>query len=372
MGDYRIISSDSHILELPDLWTSRMEPEFRDRAPHVVRQEDGDWWYTEGLKGQSFGAGAQAGVRFEEPEKLSYRATIENVRPGAYIPEEHVKDMDADGIDVGLLYPNQGLNIYSVQDGELLSAIFRTYNDWLAEFCKPFPRRLKGIAMLNVDDVPSSVKEMERCAKMGLAGAMITVDPPNTRSYDSPDYEPLWAAAQDLGVPLSLHVGTNRAGPGQEFEHLEDIKAAFMVNVDHWVRMSLAFMIFSGVFERHPKLQVVAVEHELVWVAHFLDRLDYAYTQRPPGDAWYRWEGDMLPSDYFHRNVSLGFQEDAVGLRLRDIIGVDNLLWGSDYPHFESTFPRSRQILDEILVDCTDEEKVKIAGGNTARVYHLD
>jgi predicted TIM-barrel fold metal-dependent hydrolase len=141
--------------------------------------------------------------------------------------------------------------------------------------------------------------------------------------------------------------------------------------------MSLGYMIFSGVFERFPKLQVGSVEMELSWAPHFLDRLDYNYTQRPPRDRsprdnWGQFKSDMIPSDYFHRNVFLGFQEDMLGIQMRDIIGVDNLLWGSDYPHQESTFPRSHQILEEILSDCTEEEKAKIAGGNAARIYNLN
>ena len=114
------------------------------------------------------------------------------------------------------------------------------------------------------------------------------------------------------------------------------------------------------------------MEHELSWVPHFLERLDYTYSQRASGMSGHRFKEDLLPSDYFHRNVFLGFQEDALGIRLRDIIGVDNLQWGSDYPHQESTFPRSREILEEILADCTEEEKGKIAGGNHARVYNID
>ena len=106
---------------------------------------------------------------------------------------------------------------------------------------------------------------------------------------------------------------------------------------------------------------------------HFLDRIDYTYTQRVYRDEWWdRYTGDKLPSEYFHSNIFLGFQEDGMGIRMRDVIGVDNLMWGSDYPHQESTFPRSRQILEEILVDCTEEEKAKIAGGNAARVYNLN
>ena len=114
-----------------------------------------------------------------------------------------------------------------------------------------------------------------------------------------------------------------------------------------------------------------SVEHELEWAAFFLDRLDYVYTQKARRASWHRFGEDMLPSDYFHRNVFLSFQEDARGIELRGLIGVDNLMWGSDYPHQEATFPRSQEILEEILADCTEEEKAKIAGANCARVFNL-
>ena len=372
MGSYRVISSDSHIVEPPDLWTTRMDASFRDRAPHVVAVGDDDVWMVEGYQAGSFGGGTQAGVRFEEPERLTYQGKVEQVRPGGYIPDEHVKDMDLDSVDVGLVYPTIGLQMYKVLDSRLLTPIFRAYNDWVADFCAAYPHRLKGIAMLNTDDIGEAVVEMEQCARMGMVGALITVFPPPERSYDLPEYEPLWAAAQDLGMPLSLHTGTNRPGPGQELSQVEDARPAFLSTLDHWVRVSLGHIIFSGVFERYPKLQVGVVEHELSWVPHALERMDFTYTQRPRGETWHRFRSDMLPSDYFRRNMFLGFQEDGLGIKLREIIGVDNLLWGSDYPHIESTFPRSREILEEILTECTEEEKAKIAGGNTARVYRLD
>ena len=332
-------------MEPADLWSSRVASEFGDRAPRVVRIEDGsDWWVCDGNQIHGAFVATQAGVRFEEPEKLSIggeEATYENVPLGGYIPEEHVKDMEIDGIDIGLLYPTVGLQLYTrVPDSELLTAIFRTYNDWLAEFCKPFPNRLKGIASLNIDDVQTGIREMERCVKMGLVGAMITVYPPEERSYDSPEYEPLWAAAEDLQIPLSLHAGTNRAGAAQQFQSIDTVRPAPIVNVDHWVRMSLAHIILSGVFERHPRLQIGAIEHELSWVPHFLDRMDYTYTQRQIEFVPYRFKEDMLPSDYFHRNVFLGFQEDGLGIRLRDVIGVDNLLWGGRLSTFRVNLPK--------------------------------
>jgi len=197
------------------------------------------------------------------------------VRPGGYIPEEHAKDMDA-----GVLFPTVGFLLYNVvQDSKLLTALFRTYNDWVAEFCRPYPKRLKGIALLDIDDVQSGIEEMERCANLGFAGAMIPTYPAEGRRYGSSEYESLWAAAQDLEMPLNLHVATYRPGAGLEFLQIDMASSSFITNQDHWVRMSLGDIIFNGVFERYPKLTVGAVEFELSWVPHFLDRMDNRYTQ---------------------------------------------------------------------------------------------
>ena len=370
MADYRIISSDNHVIEPADLWTNRGESKFKDSMPHIERFEEGDWWVCQGRKMIDVSAGGeQLGLRFEEPEKQTMVAWAEDVRPGGYIPEEHVKDMNSDGVDVSIIYPTVGLILYGVQGSELVSSLMRTYNDWLGEFCSAVPKKLKGIAMLNVDDVREGVKELERCAKMGFTGAMIPTYPPEGRLYDKPEYEPLWAAAQDLGMPLSLHVGTERL----EYSHMDNLGPNAITNVDHWVRMALGSLLFGGVFERYPKLYVGSVEHEVSWALHFLTRADFCYTQLTKelaGD--YRFKGDALPSDFFRSNCFLGFQEDTLGIEQRNRIGVDTLMWGADYPHLESTFPRSREILEHILGDCTEAEKAKIVGGNAARVYNLN
>ena len=373
MANYRTISSDSHVYEPRDLWTSRVPAKYKDRAMCVVRREDGsDWWYCDGKLVNYMGIAAQTGMRFDEPEKLKMDFQFEDIRLGGYIPEEHIKDQDQDGVDVSIVYPTATLPLFKLVDSELLSVMFSTYNDWLAEFCAPYPDRLKGIAMLNVDDIQEGVKNLERAAKAGLAGAMIAVYPLEDKQYNSPEYDPLWAAAQDLEMPLSLHIGSNRGAYGQKSATVLDQTEAGNCNNDHWVRMSLGYMIFSGVFERYPKLQVGSIEHELGWIPYFVGKMDYVYSQKAPRPGWRKFGEDMLPSDYFRRNVFVGFQEDALGIQLREKIGVDNLTWGSDYPHIESTFPRSQQILEEILVGCTEEEKAKIVGGNAARVYHLD
>src|SRR5258706_13757360 len=148
-------------------------------------------------------------MRFEAPEQLVRTTTFDKVRRGGYDPAEHLKDMDADGVDVSVVYPTVGLLLYGVPDSALLSEIFRGYNDWLAEFCAREPKRLKGIAMINVDDVQEGVKELERCAKMGLAGGVINLYPPGGEGDDNLSYEALWAAVQGLDMSLGMHIAIN-------------------------------------------------------------------------------------------------------------------------------------------------------------------
>jgi len=370
MAMYTLISSDSHIIEPPDLWEQRIDRQFKDQAPRLVREGACDQWYADGVKFGNIGTNQQAGLRFEAPEKLTAAGSMDTVPLGGVDPHAHVQDMDVDSVAGGVLYPSQGLTVYRVPDSQLLSAIFRAYNDWLADFCQPYPQRLKGIAMLNVDDVADAAGEIQRAARLGLAGAMIPLRPMEKR-YDHPDYDPLWSAAQDLAMPLSLHVGTYRWWPGMNLANPSQDIVEF-TNREGDVRSAIAAMIFGGVFERYPGLKVGAVEFEIAWAPYFMQRMDNVYTERAVGVTRQRFKNDALPSDFFRQSVFISFQEDALGVQLRSYVGVDNLLWGSDYPHAESTFPRSREIVDRILHDVPDEEKVKIAGTNVANLYHFN
>ncbi len=367
-----ILSSDSHVFEPPDLWTTRIDAAFRDRAPRMERIDGADQLVVEADQVISgIGLISNAGARFESPETISGQGRFEDVPRGGYDPEQHLADMRLDGVAGEVLYPSQGLFYFRVADTPLMSAIFRAYNDWLAEFCRRDPSRLKGIAMINLDDVGDGIRELERAARLGLAGAMITEYPLEYRRYDQPEFEPFCAAAASLGMPLSLHTATRRQGKirGAGEKTLRD--ASSRSTKAFYPALSLCDMIFSGVFERHPALTLAIVEFELSWAPNILAAMDYTYRERH-GEAIYRFKDGMRPSDFFHRNVVLSFQEDAIGIRLRDVIGVDNMMWGSDYPHSESTFPRSRKILEEILAGVPDDEGVKIAGINTARVYRFD
>src|SRR5262249_53192340 len=173
-----ILSSDSHVFEPPDLWTTRIDAAFRERAPRMVRIDGADEIVIEKDQVLSgIGLISNAGARFEAPETISGHGRFEDVRRGGYDPEQHLADMRLDGVAGEVLYPSQGLFYFRVAASDLQAAIFRAYNDWLAEFCRTDPARLKGIAMISMDDVSSAIRELERTARLGLAGAMITEYP---------------------------------------------------------------------------------------------------------------------------------------------------------------------------------------------------
>jgi predicted TIM-barrel fold metal-dependent hydrolase len=372
-----LISSDSHIVEPPEIWTDRMAASFGDRAPHVQIEDDGAWWYVDGLKTMSF-LGIQTGDRFvKEADDLRTSGLFDQVRRGAYDPAAFLAENESDGVWGSVIYPSQGLVLYAIPASDVVDAATRAYNDWIAEFCSHDPARLKGIAMLNVDDPDAAAVELERCREKGLAGGLITVAPPPWMPFRSPAFDRFWATAQDLDMPIAMHVATDRADPrvGQPAFRLDikEVPPSVFVNKDFQMRQALADIILSGVFERYPRLKVGSVEHEVAWIPFFLTQMDYTYTDRPPRGEWHRFKDPgRLPSDYFPTNCFVSFQEDPVGLRERDVFGTGTLMWGSDYPHTESTFPRSREILAGILADVPLEETRRIVSGSAAELFDFD
>lgn len=369
-----IISSDTHVIEPPDLWTTRMPVALRDKAPTVAEVDGRHWWLVDGQRMLSFAGGSQVGDRFTRPRELETASRFEQVRPGGYDPAEHLRDSLADGVVGSVLYPTAGNVLYTrVRDAALFSAMCRAYNDWLIDFCSETPERLKGAAMLNTDDPGGAVEELERVRTHGIGAALIPAGQPRSHSYDDPSFEPLWSAAEDFGVPLGMHLGATRVGAGgTEHEDMKAIKPSWFTVVDYWVKESIADMIFGGVLDRHPRLMVGTVEHELGWIPHFVDRLDYTYTQRLGNARFLRFADGALPSDLFRRQVFCSFQEDALGIQEREAIGMDGLVFGSDYPHPESTFPRTRSIMGERLKDVAEPERDKILFSNAVRIYGFD
>ena len=375
MTDSGLISADSHVVEPADMWLSRIAPAFRDRAP-VARTDTAGTvhWFVDGdVPLGSVGAPSQAGVRFERPEDVTFEATWEEVRPGCNDPLARLDDMARDGVVGEVVYPTLGARLYGLVSAPLLTACCKAQNDWMVDFCNTRPDLYKGVAMLDIDDVGGAVEELSRCARLGLAGAMIPTYPGEERPYDDPVYDPLWAAAQDHLVPLSFHVASARPGPGQISVFGSDGQAAgsaaYRCTQDYWVRRSIACMIFAGVFERFPGLKVAVVEHELAWAPFFLIHMDRTYKELSQ-TAPYRFADQKLPSDFFRANIFISFQEDKLGVEATPpMIGSDTIIWGSDYPHAESTWPNSRAFLERVLANVPEADRRRFVHDNVARLY---
>ena len=370
----QLISADSHVVEPPDLWQTRTDPRFRDKAPRVVRNGNVDNWVVgDDILIGSIGGPTQAGRRYTDLDSLSIEGNYEESPLAAYDPDERLKAMEVDGVVGEVVYSTIGTRLYTVDvRGDLLAACFRALNDWSADFGAAHPDKLKGTAAISFDNVPEAVVEIQRCARLGLSGFVIPAYQSEDEHYDNPEFAPIWSAFEDTGIPVGIHSGSVRPGPARigAFANNASVTgtAAFRATQDYWVRRSVAQMMFGGIFERHPKLKVGVVEYELSWAPYFIKMMDMAY-EKHRYVTEIRFKDDRLPSDVFHQNMFVSFQEDELGIALRHVIGVENILFGSDYPHRESTWPRSRQVLTDVLSDCTEEEKHKISYLNAARLY---
>lgn len=367
MPEERILSADSHVVEPADVWTARIEKRYADRAPRIINEvgsRKGDFFVAEGLMPFPVAAFAVAGVDPKEyKEKMAYGYW--GVRPGAWDPVERIKDQERDGVMGEVLYPSLGMQLFQLEDGGLRAASFAAYNDWLADYCAHDRRRLAGVALIALDDSEQATREMERTAKKGLKGAMIWGEAPAERPYGDRSYDRFWATAQNLGMPVSLHILTERKSTGV------DRSAGVMTyypSLHHGVQKSIAGLIFGGVMERFPSLQFVSVENDIGWIPHYLQRLDHSYEK-------YRYlEKEVIPnppSYYFHRQVRATFQDDRIGVVTREYIGIDNLMWASDFPHSDSTWPRSREVIERDFAGVPEPEVRKIIAENAAALYGI-
>src|SRR5258708_2202865 len=214
MASNRVISADSHAMEPADLWTSRLDAKLRDKAPRVVETSKGHLFSAPGVRpfpvAGGFGIG-KSGDDLKQHLKKGYEAA----RPSGWDPVERLKDQDVDGVSAEVIYTTLGMSLFGLDDDELRRACFGVYNNWVAEFRSHCPSRLHPVALISLDDIPLAVKELERCVKMGLKGAMIWGVPPEDKPYFSEVYDPFWTVAQETMTPLSLHVITQRDQKGK-------------------------------------------------------------------------------------------------------------------------------------------------------------
>src|SRR5262244_1988172 len=208
MAELQLISSDSHVSEPPDLWVERIDAKYRDRAPRVVLNpegQEGAYLVYEGYPPHNLAIGLGAGRTPEELAAFLKTGTYADARPGGWDPAQRLPDMELDGVEADVLYTTLGFRIFWLKDAGLQEDCFRVYNDWLAAYCSYAPKRMAGLALISLYDPKAGAAELERCAKLGLKGAMIWCSPPADRPYSSGVYDPFWAAAQELRMPVSLH-----------------------------------------------------------------------------------------------------------------------------------------------------------------------
>ena len=361
-----ILSADSHVLEPADLWQKRMQAKFRDRAPHLIHEyngQTGDFIACEPLRPFNPTGLGNAGIPPEKQEEFA-RGGYAVCRPGSWDPVERLKDMELDGLQAEIFYCGYGMGLFSHPDAEFQRDAHRAYNDWAAEYASHAPKRLFPIANISMTDPAEDMKELVRVKNAGFRGIFISNDPAAERRYDNEIWEPFWTAVEEYDMPVNIHILTGQNGP--QVSRRNPLVDGVVLPVPAF--RAIAEMITGGVLERHPNLKIISVENDIGWIPNYLKRMEwYSYRFKPLYPQM-----KLSASDYWKRQVYATFQDDLPGIRCRDMIGVTQLMWGSDYPHFDSTFPDSKGAIARNLEGVPEEEMELILGGNMRRVYNLD
>jgi predicted TIM-barrel fold metal-dependent hydrolase len=369
---FRVMDSDMHIMEPPDLWQRYTDRGFKDHAPRGLTEgvrdlrmvhPDGTLWGMPPadrqqpgyIPGRNF---ALDQVRYKPYEEKGWTAPVQ------------LGAMDEEGIDIAILYPTRGLHALAEADMDpgLAGAVARGYNDWLYDFCQTAPSRLIGAGMVSPFNIEDAVSETSRCIKkLGFRAVFLRANIANGRNWHDPYYDPLWSALEELNMPIGFHESAS-SGVRQVGDHFG---ANFMLRhlFSHPVElmMAAADMCGSGVMERHPKLRAAFLEGNCSWVPWFLWRLDEHWEMF--GDAW----GPELktpPSEYFKRQCFVSVEPDEEPLKYAlDYMGNDRIVFSTDYPHVDSKFPKSVEVLLQLPI--TDEDKRKILWDNCATFYGM-
>jgi len=295
---------------------------------------------------------------------------LEEARRGAFDPMARLADMDAEGIDRAVLYPTIGLGFWSIPDAAAAVAVARAYNDWLAGYCAAEPERLYGAAMVPMQDPAAAVAELRRAREeLGFVSAFVRPNPCCGRTIVDPANEPVWDAAESLGMAIAVHEGFQWAIPPLGADR-QPTNVLVLHAASHTLEQMLACaqLIGLGVLERHPDLKVVFLEAGGGWVPYWLARLDH---QVP---TYHRFAPplSLLPSEYFARQCWVSFEIDEGTLPvLAPFLGDDRIVWGSDYPHADSTFPGAVTELERTLAPLDEDSRQRVLGANAAALYGL-
>ena len=324
----KMISIDSHVMEPDELW-HELTPRLRDQLP-----------------------------------KVPFR----NSPPGATDPHLRLRDLDTDGVEAEILFPNYGMALFGIDDIETQQESFKLYNDWISNFCKTDSKRLYGVPCVSVYDIKGGIKEMQRGHDMGLKGAMLWQVPDPRLPFTSEHYEPLWAACAEANQPVICHIltGHSYTKTGQK-GGVQGIKDAVNTKTNDSANTLFDF-IFSGAFDRHPKLRLLLAESEIGWLPFLLQQWDY-YFERFRGSR--PLPISRRPSEIFEEHVFGTFLEDYVGTRAFPYWGVKNCMWSNDYPHFNMTFPHSRHVVERHLKGLSEEKRRQLTRDNAIQLFDL-
>lgn len=394
----KTVDVDGHVEEPPDLWENYLENRYKDRAIRIRKNDRGlEYIEVAGRRLRSMPSGilgGAAGIDLEDRSELlipGKHTYAEICPPGSYDPHERIKVMDQEGIDVAFLYPTIGLlweGAVGLDDDQelgppLAAAYCRAYNGWLFDFCKPYPDRLMPIAHISILDVDAAVVEMRRTAKLGAKGFFMRPDLVNGRDLGHPDYDPIWAEAQDMGLPVAPHVivhekmplddwiaAISPLSPDESDERQQQRRQAGFLFAQTYLMLSVqaAFtaVMTAGVFERYPRLKYVVLESGAGWIAHWLERLD----EKMVTCGAFSPLKDM-PSTYFRRQcwISADTGEKTLPAMI-ELLGEDKFFWASDYPHIDAHYGVVKELRENIK-GLPQSAQRKILGQNAAGVYGL-
>jgi len=360
-----VVDADGHVVEPRDAWTSVAEP-FR---PVITSDRHGyEHVVVDGAEilAVPLGTLATPGARFSDPESF---LSVEQAHPGGSDPRARLADMDLEGIDQAVLFPSIGLYFWALDDPLAAVPIARAYNDWLASYCAADPTRLFGAAMVPMQDPAAAAAELRRARhELGFVAAFVRPNPCCGRSLSDRAYEPVWEAAEDTSMTVAVHEGSSVIVPTLGSDRPFNPLVLHAVSHAFEEMLACAQLIAFGVLERHPSLRVVFLESSGGWVPFWLERLD----EQADSFGGFCPELRLKPSEYFARQCWISYEIDEHTLpALAPFIGEDRIVWGSDYPHHDATFPGAVDTLRDTMAPLPPEVQAKILGANAAHLYRL-
>lgn len=361
-----LISADSHVTEPPDCYIANIEKKYKDRAPRLIKHDRyGEIFIVDGVDTPvPMGLIAAAG---KDPRKINaHNQTFADLYPSGYDPTYRVADQEKDGVGAEFLYPSVGMVLCLAPDIDYKHACMAAYNRWLASYCAEAPERLFGIGQAAIRSPQDGVNELKAIKALGFKGVMMPGEP-HLSDYDDPIYDPLWAAAVDLDMPISFHIST-----GKKHRLVDDHRGPRingMMSVIRGCQDIIGMFIFGGVFDRHPKLKLVCVEADSGWVPHYMGRMDHMFNYHR---FWMKApELKRMPSDYFRDNVYTTFQFDWVAFAVKDLLNARHLLWANDFPHSDGTWPHSMALIEEHAAMLSEEERNWVVHDNVCALYNI-